>query len=450
MKSLYILILFHIVSGYCIGQVKTVYPTTQTDNVLNSGDFADDAVIWIHPTIEDSSFLIGVDKSPNGRLEYYNSDGTRYNATNDLTKSFNNLSLTYGYKINGQEQDIVAASNRTDDKIQFFKVDSNSRTLIDISGNCLLGFEPYGIALYQDKIKDSLFCFVSRRTAPFNVLQYAVTDSSELLNIILVRTLSVSALTEGLIVDEKLGHLYVSVEDEALYKYDAHSNGGQSKSLIDSIGSSTIGGSDIEGVALYHLTDTTGYIIVSVQFDNTFNIYHREGSNSYIGTFEIGGNGTIDETEITDGIFVSSTAFTSTFPNGVFVAHDATSASGYTNYKLVPWEAIADSFNLQINPNYDPRCLPTTASNTDIYTSLDERFIVYPNPSSERISIKLPQSLDAGTIRLMNSSSQLISEKTISPYHQEITMDMTGYSNGLYFIHISTMEKNYTLKIIKQ
>jgi 3-phytase len=337
---------------YISGRLVTVLPSYETTPVLNAGDYADDAVVWIHPNNTDSSFLVGLDKSSNGRIEYFNADGNRYGATN-LTKSFNNLSITYGYSVLGKSEDLVVASNRTDNKLQFFKVDSESRSLIDLSGDCLIGYEPYGIALYQNKNNDSLYCFVSQRNTPFNVLQYVVRENEGLLDVTLVRTIETASLTEGIFVDEKLGYVYVAEEDVGLYKYNANPSGGQNRLTIDYVGSPNIAGSDIEGITLYCLSDFTGYLIVSIQYNNTFNVYSREG-DEFIGSFTIGSNGSIDKTEQTDGIFVSSSAFSSIFSNGVFIAHDG-SANGYTNYKLVSWKSIADSLGLQLNPSFDPR-----------------------------------------------------------------------------------------------
>lgn len=197
---------------------------------------------------------------------------------------------------------------------------------------------------------------MSQRKAPFNVLQYVVCENQGLIDISLVRTIQTTSLSEGIYVDERLENLYIAEEDIAIYKYDANPSGGQTRSIVDFVGSEYIGGSDIEGIGLYYLSDYTGYLIVSIQYDNTFNIYSRQ-ENSFLGSFTIGSVGdNIDKTEETDGIFVSSTAFTSNFLDGVFIAHDGgANLSRSTNYKLVSWKSIADSLGLQINSNFNPR-----------------------------------------------------------------------------------------------
>ena len=52
----------------------------------------------------------------------------------------NNTDVRYGFPIAGQDVDIVAATNRTSDSIDFFTIDPDTRALtaagsIDVGGN---------------------------------------------------------------------------------------------------------------------------------------------------------------------------------------------------------------------------------------------------------------------------------------------------------------------------
>jgi 3-phytase len=57
---------------------------------------------------------------------------------------------------------------------------------------------------------------------------------------------------------------------------------------------------------------------------------------------------TIDGTSETDGIDVTNLAMGDAFPNGFFIAQDGENYTngklGTQNFKLVPWEDIANSF----------------------------------------------------------------------------------------------------------
>jgi len=51
--------------------------------------------------------------------------------------------------------------------------------------------------------------------------------------------------------------------------------------------------------------------------------------------------------EQTDGIDVTSASLGPAFPHGLFVAQDGVNEGGNQNFKLVPWEAIANAIGLQ-------------------------------------------------------------------------------------------------------
>ena len=53
---------------------------------------------------------------------------------------------------------------------------------------------------------------------------------------------------------------------------------------------------DVEGLTIYYGEDGNGYLVASSQGNNTFAIYDRAGSNSYLGSFAV------EDVEETDGI----------------------------------------------------------------------------------------------------------------------------------------------------
>ena len=114
---------------------------------------------------------------------------------------------------------------------------------------------------------------------------------------------------------------------------------------------------DVEGLALYYAGDGTGYLLASSQGSSEFVIYERAGNNDHVGTFTIVASGTIDAVSTTDGIDVSNVAMGSAFPMGIFVAQDDDNGSSNQNFKLVPWEEIAQAFPvpLTIDTSWNPR-----------------------------------------------------------------------------------------------
>ena len=153
--------------------------------------------------------------------------------------------------------------------------------------------------------------------------------------------------------------MYVSEEAVAIWRLSAEPNGGTTKTLVDR--PVTQGGHfqpDAEGLAIYYKSDGTGYLIASSQGDNSYTIYTREGTNAFVGKFQII-DGTVDATDHTDGIDVTNFPLGTTCDQGVFVAQDGKNFDNgirkNQNFKLVRWDAIANMLGLSIDMTWDPR-----------------------------------------------------------------------------------------------
>ena len=111
-------------------------------------------------------------------------------------------------------------------------------------------------------------------------------------------------------------------------------------------------------LTLYRSAKGQGYIIVSSQGNSTYVLYDRSEPNTYVGTFEIVANDTIDKTSNTDGICVVSSSLGQHYPKGLFITHDdGRDRHRPSSFKLVPWEKIAQAFtpSLLIDSTFNPR-----------------------------------------------------------------------------------------------
>ncbi len=117
---------------------------------------------------------------------------------------------------------------------------------------------------------------------------------------------------------------------------------------------------DVEGLTIYYGEDGNGYLVASSQGNNTFAIYDRAGSNSYLGSFAV------EDVEETDGIDVTNVPLGEDYPAGLLVVQDGSNEPAVvfadpsdgeiqnfnTNFKYVSLADFADTFsNL---PPYDP------------------------------------------------------------------------------------------------
>ncbi len=90
--------------------------------------------------------------------------------------------------------------------------------------------------------------------------------------------------------------------------------------------------------------------------------------------------------------------------------------------------------------------LPVTLASAEFEHN---NFVIYPNPSADIFNIKIgdiqPQSLEVTDI----SGKNIISKKDFDNSGNEIQIDMSNVSKGVYFIKIATADKSVVKKIIK-
>jgi myo-inositol-hexaphosphate 3-phosphohydrolase/phosphodiesterase/alkaline phosphatase D-like protein len=382
--------------------VPTVAPTVETRPALLDDDSqpfsqradADDPAIYVNATDSAKSWVIASVK--NGGLRVYDLAGNLVQTINPSSPDvrYNNVDVQYGFDLDGQKIDIAVASDRNNDKLAIFKInpdstggtfleditDRNARTIFQ-GAPFAEPFSPssssaYGLALYRSPVTDDYYTFVTRRETG-DVAQLKLVDKGNgEIGYRLVRSFTVpssategaSAQTEGIVVDQETGFLYIGQEDVGIWKFNAEPNGGSKGTLIERVKAE--GGdnltNDVEGLSIYYGKNGTGYLLASSQGDNTFAAYTREGSNDFVGRFGVGSNGAIDSVQESDGAEVINVPLGPNFPFGVFVTQDgsndpATLVDGEnvsSNFKLVPWENIANGFSTPLDidtSSYDPR-----------------------------------------------------------------------------------------------
>ncbi|WP_116808076.1 phytase [Steroidobacter cummioxidans] len=322
---------------------KPVFASVETEPVASSNDAADDPAIWVHPTDPSRSLIIGTDKK-NG-LEVYDLTGKRVQRLPD--GRMNNVDLRYDFPLSGQQVAIVAATNRTDKTLALYAADANGRLSNVADGKIATGMpDPYGLCMYRSSDGDYFVFANDADTGHFK--QWQLEARGERVGARLVREFGVGSQAEGCAADDGTGALYIAEEDVGLWRYSAAPDGGDARTSIDTVAKGHLT-DDAEGVTIYYGPGDSGYVIVSSQGSNDYNVYQRNGDNKYIGKFAIvQGPERIDGTSDTDGIDVTSASLGSAFPHGVFVAQDGknTSPAAAQNFKLVPWERIAEALGL--------------------------------------------------------------------------------------------------------
>ena len=74
---------------------------------------------------------------------------------------------------------------------------------------------------------------------------------------------------------------------------------------------------------------------------------------------------------------------------------------------------------------------------------------LFPNPSNEYFNIYLPQNiLPSGKLEIYNNLGQQIAVKEIAS-DNDLRINVSSYSNGVYFLNLTIGEQTKTLKFIK-
>ena len=159
-----------------------------------------------------------------------------------------------------------------------------------------------------------------------------------------VRSMKLGTQSEGCVVDDRTGILYVAEEDVGLWSFDADPAGSsEAKALPKADGQRLV--IDAEGLALDPRGKSGGYLIVSSQGDNAYAVYALP-DHIYAGRFRIG-DGALDGTQETDGIELITGNFGKAYPKGLFVAQDGDNAPDMQNFKLVSWADVMRTLNLK-------------------------------------------------------------------------------------------------------
>ncbi len=295
-----------------------IFPDVITEKSLHD---TDDPAIWINYENPEESIVFGTDKDTDGAIYAYDLNGK---IIQDKTirglKRPNNVDIRQGFKINDSLTiDIMAFTERERQQIRLFSVpdmrplDNGGFPVFEDETN--LEFRlPMGIGLYKSAQDGSLYAIVGRKDGPKEgyLYQYKIEYVEGKVDLTLVRKFgnySGKKEIEAIAVDDALGFIYYSDETFGVRKYYADPALGNEE--ISVFGGDTFK-RDNEGIAIVALEGKKGYIIVSNQQAQTFNIFSRE-TNEFIKEINL-------NTKQTDGCDVVAMPLNATFKSGLFVA----------------------------------------------------------------------------------------------------------------------------------
>lgn len=302
-----------------------VKPVLSTEQVKYD---TDDPAIWVHPTNHTNSLIIGTDKNEDGGLFVFDLNGKVIpEKTVSGLKRPNNVDLLQGVVFNEDTIDIVVTGERMTHNMRVFTLPDMQP--IDNGGIPMYEGEEeleyrdlMGVALYHRKEDSKVFVFMGRKTGPTEnyLWQYELSmDSLGIIQAEVVRKFgrfSGEKEIEAIAVDAELGYVYYSDETVGIRKYYADPVKGNEELAF--FGQNDFK-EDHEGISIYKTGDSTGFLIISDQQDNAFNIYRREGDNGQAHQHSLVKKVYVSTME-SDGSEVTSVALSNGYPKGLFVA----------------------------------------------------------------------------------------------------------------------------------
>lgn len=312
-----------------------VVASAETEPVPSHGDAADDPAIWVHPTDPALSTVIGTDKQ--GGIAVYDLQGQelQYLPHGRL----NNVDVRYNFPLADDSVALVVASDR-EDRIAIYKVDPDTRLLEDVAARQIdTGISAYGLCMYQSPVDGRFYAFINSEEGEVEQWELFATEDGKV-DARSLRVFDVGDRTEGCVADDEYGDLYIGVQEDGIWKYDAEPGATLAGDEVDEQEPRGHIASEVEGLTLYYGPNSTGYLIASSQTRDAFIVYRREGNNEFVMAFKIRATNGIDEVTHTDGIDATGADLGPAFPEGVFVAQDHSNGNNNQNFKLVSWQQI--------------------------------------------------------------------------------------------------------------
>ena len=296
---------------------KKVQPTIITEQVNFD---TDDPAIWINPQDASQSLIIGTDKETEGGLFVFDLNGKIVNKVPGLKRP-NNVDVEYGFNFQGKKIDIAVTTERQQNKIRIYEVPSMKEIGAISVFEGETDRDPMGISIYKNPHTEEIFAIVGRKFGPTGTYlwQYKLSENNGKVTGEVVRkfgNFSGKKEIESIAVDDELGFIYYSDEGFGVRKYYADpAKGNQELALFGQKDFKK----DVEGISIYDTGNGKGYILISNQQADTFNVYRREGNNGNANQHYRIAEIPVSTKE-SDGSEVVNVNLGPKFPNGVFVA----------------------------------------------------------------------------------------------------------------------------------
>ncbi|REC72676.1 3-phytase [Chryseobacterium elymi] len=315
---------------------KNIKPSVITETVVHD---TDDPAIWINPADASKSIIIGTDKDTDGGLYAFDLNGKIISKVSGLKRP-NNVDIEYSFMLNGKKTDIAAVTERETNTVKLYSLPDLKAVGEFAVFDGETERDPMGISMYRNPVSGEIHAVVGRKSGPADgyLWQYKLSEKEGKITGEVIRKFGkYSGLKEieSIAVDDEMGYIYYSDEQFGVHQYYADPDKGNEELLVFGKGDFK---SDVEGISIYPTSAQTGYILVSNQQKDTFNVYLRENpAKGKIAEIPV-------STRESDGSEVTNVNLGPQFPKGVFAA-----MSNGRVFHFYDWRLIEERIKAQVN-----------------------------------------------------------------------------------------------------
>jgi Protein of unknown function (DUF3244). len=76
--------------------------------------------------------------------------------------------------------------------------------------------------------------------------------------------------------------------------------------------------------------------------------------------------------------------------------------------------------------------------------------MVFPNPTTDVLNLRLNNMYDKMTIQILNSSGQLVKRLELSAANQLISIPVQNLAPGQYWLHLQSREEKQVIQFMKR
>ncbi len=305
---------------------------------------ADDPALWADPRDPSRALIFVTDKSEG--LYVHGIDGRRRQFLAD--GPINNVDVRDGFAVGGRGMVLVVGGERRRFGLMTWLLDPDSLEVrpygfIPTPGS--FG-EPYGSCL--GRVDGRMLAAVNNKDGAIQV--WEIADRGGQPQAALLHEMKLGSQTEGCVIDDARGLLYVGEEDVAIWRFDLARPTDPPVRVAPVDGRILV--ADVEGLTIMRDGDRR-FLIASSQGDSSFPVWRIDGA-TYVfeGRFRVAG-GAVDPVSQTDGLDAWSGPI-GPFSEGAIAVHDHCDGEGDTNpvpevcasddrqqnVKLVDWRAV--------------------------------------------------------------------------------------------------------------